>query len=399
MHVSRLRVAGFRGVDSAEIELKPGINLIVGVNGVGKSSALHAIAIAMDAVARRVHGARASLRVDEADIRSGHSAAIVDCDITVDGARHRFLSQTYRAPQTDQRIEAPPSGFIGSPPSRSRSSRELAVFFSTRRAVPSSRAPSKAALQGGAAAATSGALTDRELGLVDFAQWMTARQALVLERPGSATALNALDSTVQRFLPGYSRLRPHPNHFNLLTIDHGGDRIEVGQLSDGERGALALVLDLTRRMAQIDPESEDPAATSEAVVLVDEIDLHLHPQWQRNILHNLEAAFPQCQLILTTHSPQVIGEVHPERIIVMQSSGIYTPERAFGVDSSSILEEIMGTPARTRDVASLLSEVSEAIDRGQMDAAKEGVGKLSRLLGDEDPETIRFSTLLDFLEG
>jgi hypothetical protein len=73
-------------------------------------------------------------------------------------------------------------------------------------------------------------------------------------------------------------------------------------LSDGERGMLVLVLDLTRRLAQANPSVADPAGETGAVVLIDEIDLHLHPKWQRQIVNNLRSAFPRCQFIATTHS-------------------------------------------------------------------------------------------------
>jgi predicted ATP-binding protein involved in virulence len=228
---------------------------------------------------------------------------------------------------------------------------------------------------------------------------MSVRAALEGERPGAAAVFEALDAAVKRFLPGYSNLRPHSNAPNVLTIDHRGDRIDVAQLSDGERGALALVLDLTRRMAQLNPLSKDPASESDALVLIDEIDLHLHPQWQRSIVRNLSNAFPRCQFIVTTHSPQVIGEVEAERIRVIQEGGVYVPERAFGVDSSSVLEEIMETSSRTKAVAELLTNISEAIAADDMVKAKTLMANLAARVGEGDPEVIRLETLLDFLKG
>lgn len=76
-----------------------------------------------------------------------------------------------------------------------------------------------------------------------------------------------------------------------------------------------MVLDLTRRLAQANPHLPDPAAETEAVVLIDEIDLHLHPGWQREVIHNLTAAFPKCQFIGTTHSPFVIQSLQAGKLI------------------------------------------------------------------------------------
>ena len=173
----------------------------------------------------------------------------------------------------------------------------------------------------------------------------------------------------------------------------------VRQLSDGERGTLALVLDLTRRLAQANPGLADPAAEAGAVVLIDEIDLHLHPKWQRQIVHNLAAAFPRCQFIATTHSPQVIGEVEHDRIQIIADGQVYSPTHSFGVDSSRVLEEIMDADPRTKEVEDLLSQVSQRMGKQQFERARELLAQLVDQLGEDDPEVTRIRTLLDFMEG
>ena len=162
---------------------------------------------------------------------------------------------------------------------------------------------------------------------------------------------------------------------------------------------MALVLDLTRRLAQANPELVAPASEAEAVVLVDEIDLHLHPKWQRQIVRNLTTAFPRCQFIVTTHSPLVIGEVPHERIQIIADGQIYSPRHSFGVDSSRVLEEIMGTDPRAREVQQLLTEISEAIGDQRFHRSRKLLGKLVEQLGEADPDVTRLHTLLDFVEG
>ena len=127
-----------------------------------------------------------------------------------------------------------------------------------------------------------------------------------------------------------------------------------------------MVLDLTRRLAQANPAMEDPASEAEAVVLIDEIELHLHPKWQRQIVHKLRTTFPLCQFIATTHSPQVIGEVEYDRIHVLADGEVYCPTHSFGVDSSRVLEEIMDTPPRTAEVEDLLTKVSQEVGKQRL---------------------------------
>jgi predicted ATP-binding protein involved in virulence len=162
---------------------------------------------------------------------------------------------------------------------------------------------------------------------------------------------------------------------------------------------LALVLDLTRRLAQANPSVADPAGETGAVVLIDEIDLHLHPKWQRQIVNNLRSAFPRCQFIATTHSPQVIGEVEHERIQIMADGQVYSPLHSYGVDSSRVLEEVMDADPRAKEVQNLLTELSRLIGKQQFDSARELLAQLIERLGETDPEVTRTRTLLDFVEG
>ena len=158
-----------------------------------------------------------------------------------------------------------------------------------------------------------------------------------------------------------------------------------------------MVLDLTRRLAQANPETEDPAAEAGAVVLIDEIELHLHPGWQRRIVKNLIETFPKCQFIATTHSPQVIGEVDHDRIHIVADNQVYSPSHSFGVDSSRVLEEIMDAEPRNEEVKKLLSEISRKIGDDQYDEARSLLPDLVRQLGENDPDVTRFHTLLDFM--
>src|SRR5947209_3801718 len=184
---------------------------------------------------------------------------------------------------------------------------------------------------------------------------MRVQESMRDERPAASRVLAACEGAVKRFLPGYSNLRLGDAERRQLCIDRGVTTIPVRRLSDGERGTLALVLDLTRRLAQANPRMADPAAEAEAVVLIDEIDLHLHPKWQRQIVGNLTATFPRFQFIATTHSPQIIGEVEHDRIQIIAQGQVYSPTHSFGVDSSRVLEEVMEAGPRTEAIQELLS--------------------------------------------
>lgn len=414
MIVTRLKLANVRAVEAAEFSFKPGFNLIVGVNGVGKTTALESLAVSLAAVSRHINKLKGPAHgFVPSDIRAGSETLTVEAEVRV--AEHPYTYVIHQPRETavahagkeglprEQTVETPAkSTFVGDKPpvaDGKKVLRPLAVLFSTRRAVPSDRAVTKSAAKGGHAAAFAEAFSARELRLGEFAAWMRAQAALAEETPGAARVLDAFERAVIRFLPKYSNLRVSDDDTSRLLIDRRGVTLPVRQLSDGERGSLALVLDLTRRLAQSNPSLDDPAAKGTGVVLIDEIDLHLHPKWQREIVRNLPEAFPLLQFIATTHSPQVIGEVEHERVQVMGRGAVFSPTHSFGVDSSRVLEEIMDAPPRSPEIQEMLDKVSKTIADKKLEEATALVADLAVKLGEDDAEVIRVRTLLDFLGG
>jgi predicted ATP-binding protein involved in virulence len=150
-------------------------------------------------------------------------------------------------------------------------------------------------------------------------------------------------------------------------VEKQGQELIVNQLSDGEKCLLAMVGDLARRLAIANPSLENPLQ-GEGVVLIDEIELHLHPKWQREIIPALTRTFPNCQFIATTHSPQVISEVKPNGIYILEatSEGVVArrPESSYGRDSNRILEDLMGVPARPQEIKDDILKCFDSSTRG-----------------------------------
>ena len=417
MRVTRLKLMNVRAIESAEFHFQPGFNLVVGVNGVGKTTVLDTLAVCFSAVvghANRLPRYGESFVAD--DIRVGVGALQAECDFVYTGEEHgyrlhRFRDRTpfqesmqwrrentrsYSRPAIEEfHPGIPTDGTDGKP-----GGKILTVLFSTSRSVASEQRSRSGAAAGGIAAAFADALSARPLRLNEFADWIRTQQELSTESPVARRMLAALDKAVTRFLPDYRNLRPAEEDSDCsLLIDRGSTPLPVRHLSDGERGVLALVLDLTRRLTQANPKMQDPAAEAEAVVLIDELELHLHPGWQRRIVRNLTETFPKCQFIATTHSPQIIGEVEHARIQIMTDGAVYSPTHSFGVDSSRVLEEIMDAEPRALEVDALLNEVSREVGKQRYDNARGLLVQLVDRLGENDPEVTRIITLLEFMEG
>lgn len=416
MIIKKLQIAGLRAFEQAEFTFQPGMNLLVGVNGVGKTTVLDALRICLSQVLPEVTASRSQkIRFEETDIQFGASTLQVSCDFELDNIEFNLLlikqrentipnkeignvrDQTTESPDKEETSPLLLSAFPGFKKARQQ---PLGIYFSTRRSLVVEQAPSKTNTAGGQAAAfAESLLSSRELNLRLIAQWFIAQEELGAENPAFLKHVEVLRKAVHQFLPDFTNLRTVDIDGNIsFVVDKLGKTLRVAQLSDGERGMLAIVLDLARRLSQANPGLDNPIKDGVGVVLIDELDLHLHPKWQRSIVKNLTNTFENCQFIITTHSPQIIGEVKPDRITIVDKD-IYQPTSSFGMDSSRILEEIMDTVPRNIEVNNLLSTLHKKIDEEDIPEAKKILKKVIRILGPNDPEVTRPATMIDFLEG
>ena len=214
--------------------------------------------------------------------------------------------------------------------------------------------------------------------------------------------LRAVRKAISAFLPGVSGIsvKRSPLRMELVKNDI---KLRVDQLSDGEKCLFALVGDLSRRLAIANPTKEDPL-NGDGVVLVDEIDLHLHPSWQRLIVSRLQDTFPNCQFVLSTHSPQVFGEVDPECIHLLNvgSDGnlsAYRPTQSFGLESSAILEGPMETAIRNHQVEEMIHNIYTLIDDENYAEARKAICRAKKVLKGDVPQLIKATSLIYMLEG
>src|SRR5262249_41436262 len=155
--------------------------------------------------------------------------------------------------------------------------------------------------------AYEGALAQGRSDFPLFFEWFRAREDLenetrIHDSEYRDHQLEAVRRAVHALVPELDNLRVQRSSMRML-VDKGAQTFFVDQLPDGERCLLAMVGDLARRLAMANPYADDPLRGG-GVALIDEIELHLYPGWQRRVIPALEQTFPNCQFILTTHSPQ-----------------------------------------------------------------------------------------------
>jgi len=159
------------------------------------------------------------------------------------------------------------------------------------------------------------------------------------------------------------------------------ERLALDQVSDGYRNLLALVIDYARRLAMANPFIPNPLEVP-GILMIDEIELHLHPKWQQTIIPNLRKAFPNTQIIVTTHSPQVLTTVDNRCIRLLKDNKVYTTDEfTKGAESKRVLEHVLGTASRPPDseIGKTLDKIFDLIDKGNLDEAERSIKEIDYL--------------------
>ncbi len=435
MKLESLSLAHCGGFEQLDIIFESDVTLIAGVNGVGKSTVLHALAVLLSRALPEFTPSRsAPLYFSDDDILGGKSSLEVSARIKIDGQtinagvqrlraaeekgdRFMLLRQTESATAVTDFAQALAARTLtgeleaGIKETRaalatlkSAAQAPLAVYFSPKRQLPGQPRTLPEAKPFDPSIAYSRALHDREVELREFMHWFRTQEKLGADNePRRLKVLDALRAVVSELVPEFSDLRIQDKPRLGFVAEKRGEPLYLHQLSDGERGLLALVFDLTRRLAIANPDSNNPIAEGEALVLIDEIELHLHPKWQRDVLQRLRDIFKACQFVVTTHSPLVLGEVPARSVRFLEIADgkvcMTLPTEAYGMDANRILQEFMDAPVRNRQVEGELKTLFELIDHERFDEARAAIAALESKLGEDEPELTRASSLIRFLEG
>ena len=409
MKLEFVEIENYRAIDGLRLPLHPSLTVLHGDNAHGKTSVLSAIVVGLGAVLAELPEVR-SVGFRTTDRRRASGPMRVSLTTrdgvawnrrrrTGGGVGNQIAPTSKRTSHLRERMaEIVHADREGRPVAL-----PIVAFYDTERAVVDNNLPWRRYFGKDYPrfAALEGALTARA-NFRDFAEWFYAWENEELreqkERRDFDYRLKELDAVrraIASMVPGASE--PHIKHRPrriMLSFRHDSGETEalsLNQLSGGYRIVLAIAGDLARRMAHGNPHLTDPLA-SEAIVLIDEIELHLHPSWQQRILTDLTRTFPNTQFIVSTHSPQVLTTLRPEQIVKLSREdgrivAARTPEPTYGAEAGDVLNVVMGVDERPpNEFADTLKRYMRLIgdDKGESAEAKKLRINLERL-SPQDP--------------
>lgn len=222
----------------------------------------------------------------------------------------------------------------------------------------------------------------------DLWQWLNERNASAKDRQ-----LTAVRTAIRRFMPHMDNLRVRRKPHLYMAVDKNGETLNVAQLSQGEKSLMALVGDIARRLAMLNPALENPLE-GDGIVLIDEVDLHLHPSWQRSLCDRLTETFPNCQFVLTTHSPLVISDRKDVLVYTLTNGELRQLPSQYGQDANTVLLDVMDTSIRNEKINTDLNDLLDAIQDAKLTEAQQLLAKLTQELPTNHLELVKAKLLL-----
>ncbi|KYF62487.1 AAA family ATPase [Sorangium cellulosum] len=427
MRIDEIRLINFRAFERFALHLEPRLTVLVGRNGTGKTTVLEGLAVALGAWLSFFNASRDDRPIPKSAARfvttmHGGVPSMATCyPVRVEASGETPLGHVEWARElrgADSRTttgvtksgrEGPleatrfmPRGIEDAISGAKAVALPVLAYYGTgrlwhhKRDRNPERASLKSRLQGYRAALE--AASDQK----GFEAWMAWREEDRVQRLARAAEegrpltevrspeLEGVSAAACTCLEGARRIYYSANHQELRVDFVDGSSLPFVALSDGQRNLIAVAADIAWRATQLNPSlgAEAPARAT-GVVLIDEVDLHLHPAWQWRVLDDLLRAFPGIQFVVTTHSPQVMSAAPRGSVRLLDPDHqAHRVERIAGKDTNTILEDILGAPSRLKETREKLDELARLIDDGQLAEAKALLAELSGLLGEDDAQVV-----------
>ncbi len=369
MRINHVRIKNFRGYEDLEVSLNPNFNLFIGDNGSGKTAILEALTIAIGSFFLGIRGANAR-GFHKKDIRIAtfeHSEEFqfpveVEASGIVAKESITWLRTLATSDDKDQKRNRTTSKYANAIKdiaadidnavrSGSNVNLPLLVYYATGRLFDVARDTDDLNQSKHEKMQISSRFRAYERSLEaksthkKFQKWFRGKELSRIQKGGSVDInLEVVKNTIINNLPGCKNIYQEfdPDKPQGLKIELQDGRIlPFNSLSDGTRNFFAIIADMAYMCITLNPHLKEKALEeTEGVVLIDELDLHLHPEWQRKIITVLKVTFPKVQFIATTHSPFLIQETGEGQLIILKNSKVHKITNAANLSIEDIAEEL-----------------------------------------------------------
>ena len=358
MKIETIDIQNFKGYESFKVAFDPQLNVIVGNNGVGKTAILEALSVAIGSYFLGIRNASTrSIRNNEIHISSNEYSEelLLPVVISAKGKVHNIEAEWTR--ELNGLKNKTTSGKAGTIKKiaqnidklvRSGETIELPLiaYYSTGRLFDEIR-NKKTDSTGKTVASRFRAYNrclDSKSTFKTFQNWYKNKELSSIQKGNIDSILQAVKNAITSNIPECSGIYYEfdEDRINGMKIEFSnGEVLPFDVLSDGTRNYIAIIADLAYKCIVLNPHLQSHAISqTNGVVLIDELDLHLHPEWQKKILHSLINTFPSLQFIVTTHSPFLIQETGHNQLIKLEEGENLKIASGNNLSIEDIAEEI-----------------------------------------------------------
>mgnify|MGYP002857599834 CR=1 FL=1 len=388
MRIKHLVIENFRAIEHLELNCADGMNVFIGDNGTGKSTVLEAVAILYSWLPALVKSTKGKGRlVAEQDIKRGAAYCYLEIGVEYKGSwvEWSLMKGEERSEKRTRLNEL--RGFAEHLRYSVEDNKPLMTLYGINRNITTISVDKNLY-----DAKEKKAKRDKNATAIfswrSFFNWYYEREneenrmkARFNPKYHDET-LDAVRHCMEEVFPGYTNLRIEDRPKTHFVVDKQGMAIDFSMLSDGEKSYITLVLDIARRLAE---RNEDPTSIfrCEHVILIDEVDLHLHPSWQLFVINNLRRMFPRCQFFITSHSPLVLSSLEQQGQLVVLKNGrrFEVSDIPYGDNGDYILKRFFGlnevrNPKVQREIDILAAELGK--QKPNLEQVEQTLDKLSR---------------------
>lgn len=388
LKISEVSISNFRGYSNFRVPLHSSLSVLVGENGAGKTSILEAVACGLGPFLTAMPDAKGKL-IKKSDIHVNTKGVASYARITIETTSSLSWDLVAKGAGT---AEAPKLGTAAltayaSQLVDSQSEFPLIAYYGTSRALtPTSSKVAISPFEIETRGEGYDSALDAKVNYGIIKNWFSKIEVDELRKRDELKdhifihpAKRLVSETVYRIVDRAKSLEFDKNSNDVVVHwkNEKGEcvKLTLEQLSEGYRNMVALTIDLVRRAYLLNPTSEKPLDVT-GVVLVDEIELHLHPRWQQRVLYDLTQLFKNIQFIVTTHSPQVLTTVHSESIRIVSANAseakLLAGTSTYGSESTRMLEEVLGGNSRPQhiEIVKKLNRYTELVESDKWDTAE-----------------------------
>lgn len=405
MKLNQVIIRNFKGIEECTLDLKPGFNLLIGDNGYGKTSVLEAISVGLGGILAGLPDISAKnftkeeIRIvlestGEGSFNKRYITPVeVECEAVIENETFRWIRRKSSVKASRSTVE---------PRDICRKAEKMAAqkdsilpvlsYQSTARMWMQKRESSDNVFAGqfyrtvGYDSCLIEASNNKML-----MNWIRHMEMLEWKRKAEIGEYQGVKNAVRLFMQ--EMIQEKVSNFEYdeqsgeLIFVTSEEALPVRDLSAGYQSVIWMVLDIAYRMALLNPQLLSDIRNTPGIVLIDELDMHLHPKWQWKIVNALKETFPNVQFIAATHSPVIMASCKEEHLIkIDDEKNIIYEKTPYGLEINDILNICQESGAIAEDVRKLITDFENSITEGDLYQAEEATEKMKKELGENHPK-------------